>query len=165
MRQGYSGIAVALGVAVGAAVGAAVMLGPWSAGARADGIVSTIVNAPLSASGTVRDARVGINVYLQSEVAPGLEFMDPAVTGYGIAPGGRLEIELVEGFQRDWEVDLTQSAIMMVTGAPQQGLPGKAVGYTVGEGANENTFVPLLVEVPSAANSSWPCRMIQGTIV
>ncbi len=139
MRKVYSGFVVALG--------AVVMLGLSSAeglpgtGAQAHSIVSTIVNAPLSASGTVKDARVGINVYLQSEAAPGLEFMDPAVIGYGIAPGGRLEIEMAEGFERDWAVELTQSAIMMVTGAPQQGLPGKAVGYTVGEGSNENTFV------------------------
>ncbi len=139
MRKVYTGFAVALG--------AAVAVGPWSAGglgsagAQADGIVSTIVNAPLTASGTVTDARVGINVYLQSDAAPGLEFMDPAVTGFGIAPGGRLEIELAEGFERDWAVELSQNAIMMVTGAPQQGLPGKAVGYAIGEGGNENTFV------------------------
>ena len=30
---------------------------------------------------------------------------------------------------------------MMVTGAPQQGLPGKAVGYTVDEGEDENVFL------------------------
>ncbi len=134
MRQGYSGFAVALGAAV-------IILGLWSRGAQAHNIVSTIVNAPLSASGTVKDARVGINVYLDSEAAPGLEFMDPAVTGFGIAPGGRLEIEMAEGFERDWAVELSQNAIMMVTGAPQQGLPGKVVGYTVSEGGNENTFV------------------------
>ena len=123
------------------AVGAVTALAMSSLSAQADNIVSTIVNAPLSASGTVKDARAGINVYLQSAAAPGLEFMDPEVTGFGIAPGGRLEIEMAEGFERDWSVDLTQNAIMMVTGAPQQGLPGKAVGYTVGEGGNENTFV------------------------
>jgi hypothetical protein len=122
-------------------LGALLALGLNGAAAGADGIVSAIVNAPLSASGTVRDARVGINVYLQSPEAPGLEFMDPAVIGYGIAPGGRLEVEMAEGFERDWAVDLTQAAIMMVTGAPQQGLPGKAVGYTVGEGDNEHSFV------------------------
>ncbi len=133
MRKVYTGFAVAVGVAV--------TFGLWSAGAQAHNIVSTIVNAPLSASGTVKDARVGINVYLESEAAPGLDFMDPAVTGFGIVPGGRLEIEMVEGFERDWAVELSQNAIMMVTGAPQQGLPGKAVGYTVGEGGNENTFV------------------------
>ena len=49
--------------------------------ANADGIVTSVVNSPLSASGLVRDARVGINVWLQSEAAPGLEFMDPNVTG------------------------------------------------------------------------------------
>lgn len=106
---------------------AAVSLWPGSAGA--DGIVSTIVNAHLSATGTVKDARVGINVYLQKPEAPGIEFMDPKVVGYGIPAGGRLEIELAEGFERDWEVGLSQAAIMLVTGAPQQGLPGKVVGY------------------------------------
>ena len=122
-------------------LGALLALGLWAGTARADGMVSTIVNAPLSASGTVTDARVGINVYLQTPAAPGLAFMDPAVVGYGIPPGGRLEIEMAEGFERDWSVDLKQPAIMLVTGAPQQGLPGKAVGYTIAEGGNENTFV------------------------
>jgi hypothetical protein len=126
---------------MGIVAGAVLAAGLWAGGARADGMVSAIVNAPLSASGTVTDARVGINVYLQSADAPGMEFMDPAVAGKGIPAGGRLEIEMVEGFERDWAVDLTQAAIMLVTGAPQQGLPGKKVGYTVAEGDNENTFV------------------------
>ncbi len=108
---------------------------------RADGIVSQVVNAPLAAAGTVAGNKVGINVYLQSEAAPGIEFMDPAVPGYGIPAGGRLEVELLEGFERDWEVGLSEAAIMLVTGAPQQGLPGQKLGYEVGEGDNENTFV------------------------
>ena len=33
----------------------------------ADGIVSKLVNSPLSAAGLVKGAGVGINVYLQSE--------------------------------------------------------------------------------------------------
>lgn len=109
--------------------------------AAADGIVSTVVNAPLAAAGTVRDARVGINVYLQRADAQGLDFMDPKVPGYGIPGGGRLEIEMGEGYERDWEVALSQAAIMLVTGAPQQGLPGKRVGYTVAAGDDESTFV------------------------
>jgi hypothetical protein len=113
----------------------------FSGAVRADGIVSTIVNAPLSATGTVQNARVGINVYLQRLEAPGIEFMDPEVVGLGIPKGGRLEVELAEGFERDWAIGLSQAAIMLVTGAPQQGLPGKAVGYQVEEGDNENTFV------------------------
>lgn len=107
----------------------------------ADGIVSTIVNAPLSATGTVKGSRVGINVYLQNEQTSGIDFMNPAVTGYGIPAGGVLEVEMAEGFERNWDVALSQSAIMMVTGAPQQGLPGAKVGYEVGEGDDENTFV------------------------
>jgi len=109
--------------------------------ATADGVVGSIVNAPLSATGTVKNARVGINVYLQNEAAPGIDFMDPAVTGYGIPAGGMLEVEMAEGFERDWGVPLSQSAIMLVTGAPQQGLPGADIGYTVGEAGDENTFV------------------------
>jgi hypothetical protein len=66
--------------------------------------------------------------------------MDPKVPGYGIPAGGRLEIEMGEGFERDWEVALSQAAIMLVTGTPQQGLPGEKVGYTVEAGDNDNTF-------------------------
>ena len=110
-------------------------------GAMAHGIVSKIVNAPLTATGTVKGARIGINVYLQKSSAPGMEFMDPKVEGYGIAAGGRLEVELGGGFERIFDVQLVQSAIMLVTGAPQQGLPGKKVGYKVSEGSNDSTFV------------------------
>ncbi|GAG67616.1 unnamed protein product, partial [marine sediment metagenome] len=109
--------------------------------ANADGIVSSIVNSPLSASGLVRDARVGINIWLQSDADPGLEFMDPNVIGYGIASGGRIEIELSSGFERDPAVVLTQKTLMVVTGTPQQGMPGKAVGYAISEGDTPNTIV------------------------
>ncbi len=112
-----------------------------AAPAFAGGIVSEIVNAPLSASGTVKNARVGINVYLQSADAPGGDFMDPAVDGYGIPAGGHMEIEMGEGYERDWGIGISQAAIMMVTGTPQQGLPGAAVGYTVDEGEDENVFL------------------------
>ena len=111
---------------------------PASAGP--DNIVSAIVNSPLSAAGTVKGARTGINIYLQKADAQGLAFMDPKVIGYGVPAGGRLEIEMGEGYERDWDVGLSQAAIMLVTGAPQQGLPGKAVGYTVGEGSEPNIF-------------------------
>ncbi|HSF96568.1 MAG TPA: hypothetical protein VLA52_16200 [Thermohalobaculum sp.] len=120
---------------------AALALSALCSAAQADGIVGSIVNAPLSATGTVQGARTGINVYLQSAEAPGIEFMDPAVTGYGIPPGGRLEIAMGGGFERDWGVAIAQSAIMLVTGAPQQGLPGDKLGYTVTEGGDENMFV------------------------
>jgi hypothetical protein len=111
-----------------------------SATAFADGIVNKIVNSPLSATGLVNGARVGINIYLQSEEAPGIEFMNPNVIGYGVAPGGRIEVEMGPGFDRDPKVPLAQKTIMVVTGAPQQGMPGKKVGYTVGEGGNANTI-------------------------
>jgi hypothetical protein len=106
----------------------------------ADGIISKIVNSPLSATGLVSGARVGINIYLQSEEALGIEFMDPNVIGYGVPPRGPVEVEMEKGFNRDPKVQLTQKTIMVVTGAPQQGIPGKAVGYTVGEGGNANTI-------------------------
>jgi len=109
--------------------------------AFAGGIVGDIVNAPLSATGTVQGARTGINVYLQSNDAKGMEFMDPEVLGYGIPAGGHIEIEMGEGFERDWDVGISQASIMMVTGAPQQGLPGAKVGYEVVEGEDVNIFV------------------------
>lgn len=67
--------------------------------------------------------------------------MAPEVVGYGIPAGGVMEIEMAGDYERAFGIPLTQSAIMMVTGAPQQGLPGKAVGYTVSEGDTENTFL------------------------
>lgn len=106
----------------------------------AQNIVSEVVNSPLSAAGTVEGAHAGINIYLQSADAEGMEFMDPMVRGYGIPAGGRIEIEMGKGFERVWDVPLSQKAIMLVTGAPQQGLPGKKVGYRVSEGKNDNTF-------------------------
>lgn len=110
------------------------------AAASADGIVNKIVSSPLSATGLVSGARAGINIYLQSGQSPGIEFMDPNVVGYGVPPRGRVEVEMEKGFDRDPKVQLTQKTIMVVTGAPQQGMPGKAVGYTVGEGSNANTI-------------------------
>jgi len=106
----------------------------------ADGIVNKIVNSPLSATGLVKGARTGINVYLQSKEVPGIEFMDPKVIGYGVPPHGRIEVEMGAGFERDPKVPLEQKTIMVVTGAPQQGMSGKAVGYLVGEGKNANTI-------------------------
>ncbi len=117
---------------------AAMSLAPM---ALAEGMVSTIVNAPLSATGTLAGTRTGINVYLQSDAAQGADFMDPEVIGYGIPAGGVMEIEMAGDYEREFGVPLTQSAIMMVSGAPQQGLPGKAVGYTVSEGDSENLFL------------------------
>ena len=121
---------------IGLALGSFVFI----SGAMADGIGAKIVNSPLSATGLVQDANVGINIYLQSDAAKGIEFMDPNVVGYGVAAGGRIEIEMAKGFERDPKVALVQKTIMVVTGAPQQGMPGKAVGYKVGEGANANTI-------------------------
>ena len=112
----------------------------YSGIAMADGIVSKIVNSPLSAAGTVKSAPAGINVYLQSDEVQGIEFMNPIVEGYGIPAGGRIEIEMGNSYQRNPEIKLTQNTIMLVTGAPQQGMPGKVVGYAVGEGRNQNNI-------------------------
>ena len=120
---------------------AAMAISAIASSALADGIVGELVNAPLSATGTVQGARTGINVYLQSDAAPGLEFMDPSVVGYGIPAGGKLQIIMGEGFERDWGIGISQSAIMLVTGAPQQGLPGAQLGYEVTEGEEENIFI------------------------
>ena len=109
--------------------------------AQAEGVVSAVVSSPLSADGYVRDSRTGLNIYLQNDPAPAIEFMNPEVVGYGIPTGGRLEVEMVSGFERDKAIPLGPRSIILVTGAPQQGLPGKAVGYTVSQGKNENTFV------------------------
>ena len=139
-----------------ALVAGALTLTP-SAIALADGIVATVVNSPLSAAGTVRGAHAGINIYLQSNQAKGIEFFDPKVPGYGIPAGGRIEIEMGKGFERDWDVPLSQAAIMLVSGAPQQGLPGKAVGYTVSEGKNENTFA-----IKAKSPNGLPAAMIKS---
>ena len=109
--------------------------------ASADGIVGRVVSAPIFANGTVRDIRSGINIYLQRSDAPDLDFLDPAVIGYGIPPGGRMEVEMVSGFQRDPNIPLAQPSILLTVGTPQQGLPGRTAGYTVSEGRNRNTFV------------------------
>lgn len=45
--------------------------------ALAEGMVSMIVNAPLSATGTVAGTRAGINVYLQSDAAQGAILWPP----------------------------------------------------------------------------------------
>lgn len=124
-----------------AILGLFLLLSAGGTPAAADGIVSMVVSSPIFANGTVRDIRSGINIYLQREDAPGLDFMNPQVTGYGIPPGGRLEVEMLSGFQRDPNITLAQPSLLLVAGTPQQGLPGRAAGYTVREGNNENTFV------------------------
>jgi hypothetical protein len=67
--------------------------------------------------------------------------MDPKVPGYGIPAGGRVEIEMGKGFERNAKVPFTQKAIMVVTGVPNQGMPGKAVGYKIQEGMNPNIIL------------------------
>ena len=130
----------------------------------ADGIVSKIVNSPLSAAGLVQGAHAGINVYLQSAAAPGMEFMDPAVVGYGVPAGGRIEIEMGAGFERIAKLPLTQKTIMVVTGAPQQGMPGARVGYKVGEGNKPGiiTLTPTKPEGLKAASLMSPAPGARG---
>ena len=139
----------------------------------AEGIVSMVVSSPIFANGTVRGIRSGINIYLQRDGVRGLDFMDPAVTGYGIPPGGRMEVEMVSGFQRDPKIPLAQPSILLVAGTPQQGLPGRTAGYTVSQGKNENTFVimpktrdgldaaSLKTTVPGARRDPVPQRGIK----
>lgn len=107
----------------------------------ADGIVSQIVSAPIFANGTVRDIPSGINIYLQNDNAQGLDFMNPDVIGYGIPPGGSLEVEMVSGFERDLNIPLDGKSLLLTVGAPQQGLPEKAGGHVISQGDNEFTFV------------------------
>jgi len=108
--------------------------------AQADGIVSAVTSAPVAPNGIVVNERAAINVHLQSDVAPGLAFMDPAIEGYGIPTGGAMEIELVSGFQRDPKIPLDDKALILVAGTPQQGLPASPLGLVVSQGANNNTF-------------------------
>lgn len=127
--MGYKGIALST-----------CMLCVVAGAASSDGIVGSVVSSPLSSDGTVIGSRTGMNIYLEKPEAAGIEFMNPEFVGYGVPPGGRLEVELVSGFERDPAVPLEQPSIMLVTGAPQQGMPGDAIGYSVGQGETENTF-------------------------
>lgn len=152
---------------------AAVLTVTGHAPALSDGMVGSVVNSPIFANGTVRDIRSGINIYLQRVDAPGLDFMDPKIIGYGIPPGGRLEVEMVAGFQRDPGITLAQPSILLVAGTPQQALPGRTVGYTVAEGHNQNTFVitpkspdgitaeKIVADAPGAKSDPIPQRGIK----
>ncbi len=104
-------------------------------------IVADVVNSPLNAGGHVAGAPTALNVYLQSPDVQGIDFMDPAVVGYGIPAGGRIEVEMADGFRRIPRRRINQKAIMVVTGTPQQGMPGKKVGYKISQGKNERTYV------------------------
>ncbi len=109
--------------------------------AAADGIVAKVVNSPLNSAGLVRDGYTALNVYLQKPEAEGIEFFNPEIPGYGIPPGGRIEVEMGGGFTRDLAVAMDAKAVHMVSGTPQQGLSSKAHGYGSHEGANQNVFV------------------------
>jgi len=109
--------------------------------ALCEGVISQIVSAPIFANGTVRDIPSGINIYLQNDNVRGLDFMNPDVIGYGIAPGGSLEVEMIEGFERNPDIPLDSKSLLLTVGAPQQGLPEKAGGHVISQGENEYTFV------------------------
>lgn len=111
------------------------------AAAFADGIASKTISAPVFANGILRDERVGINIFLQTDQVQGLDFMDPKVPGYGIPPGGSMEVEMVSGFQRDPSIPLNDKSLLLTVGIPQQGLPDEATNHTISEGDNPNTFV------------------------
>ncbi|MEM7069194.1 MAG: hypothetical protein AAF478_09945 [Pseudomonadota bacterium] len=108
---------------------------------RADSIVAKVTGAPIFANGIVRDVRSGINIFLQREESAGDTFLDPAIIGYGIPAGGRIEVEMISGYQRDPEVPLDRHALILVTGTPQQGLPAQKTGLEITEGSNPYTFV------------------------
>lgn len=112
-------------------------LGP----AMADGIVAKIVNSPLNAAGLVKDSYTALNVYLQKPEAEGIDFFDPNLPGFGLPPGGYIEVELRKGFTRDPAIAMDAAAIHMVSGTPQQGLSSKKLGYQSAEGKNPNTFI------------------------
>jgi len=109
--------------------------------AQADGIVAKIVNSPLNSAGMVKDGYTALNVYLQKPDAEGIDFFDPSVPGFGIPPGGHIEVEMREGFTRNPDIQMDAAAIHMVAGAPQQGLSSKNLGYQSAEGKNPNTFI------------------------
>jgi len=109
--------------------------------ALADGIVSKVTSAPIFPNGIVRDVRAGINIFLQSETVQGDAFLNPQVLGYGIPDGGRMEVEMISGYQRDPEIPLDGRAIILVVGTPQQGLPAAISGLSIREGENQHTFV------------------------
>ncbi|MEO0327749.1 MAG: hypothetical protein AAF217_04040 [Pseudomonadota bacterium] len=117
------------------------LLAAGAAPVRADGIVNSVISAPVHPNGLVRDMRSGINILLQRPDAMGESFLDPRVVGFGIPSGGRMEIEMVSGFERDPEIPLDEKTLILVTGTPQQGLPAKLTGLNVSQGGNENTYV------------------------
>ena len=114
--------------------------------AVADGIIAKIVCSPISATGAVQGAVTDINIYLQSNAAQGIEFMDPNVIGYGIADGGRIEIEFSEGFERIDGMPITAKGAQAVTGTPQQGMFADKFGYDVAEGRNPQTIALTVVK-------------------
>ena len=109
--------------------------------ALADGIVGSVTSAPIYPNGIVVDERSGLNINLQNDQNPGFLFMNPEVRGYGLPPGGSMEIELVSGFQRDPNVPLDSSSLLLTSGTPQQGLPGRLSGFEVQEGENNKTVL------------------------
>ena len=109
--------------------------------AAAEGIVAKIVNSPLNSAGLVKNGYAALNVYLQKPSAQGIEFFNPEVPGFGIPPGGRIEVEMGGGFTRDASIKMDTGAIHMVSGTPQHGLSDRIYGYLSHQGANPNTFV------------------------
>ncbi|MEM6461789.1 MAG: hypothetical protein AAF724_07735 [Pseudomonadota bacterium] len=112
----------------------------FAAKAADPGIVSKVTSSPVYANGIVTDNRTGINIFLQRPDALGDRLLDPAITGFGIEPGGRMEVELLSGFERDLNIALDSSTILLVAGTPQQAITAKQAGYQVSEGGNPNTF-------------------------
>jgi len=109
--------------------------------ASADGIVAKVVNSPLNSAGLIKGGYTALNVYLQKPEAEGIEFYDPEIPGFGIPPGGHIEVEMGGGFTRDPAIAMDARAVHMVSGTPQHGLSDKGLGYQSVQGANPNIFV------------------------
>ena len=107
----------------------------------ADGIVAKVVNSPLNSAGLVKGGYNAINIYLQKPGAEGIEFYNPEIPGFGIPAGGRIEVEMLDGFTRVPAIPMDARAVHMVSGTPQHGLSDKALGYQSVQGANPNIFV------------------------
>lgn len=156
-----------------AAPAAALIVGLIALSAQAQNIVSKITAAPINATGLLRDAPSGTNIFLQRPDAPGDLFLDPAVIGYGLPPGGAMEVEMIEGFERDPSVPLNARSILLVAGTPQQAITSAGAGYRVEEGVNPNVFLitatrpdgmpaeTLRAAAPGAARDHIPQRGIK----
>ncbi|MEM6491603.1 MAG: hypothetical protein AAF684_06875, partial [Pseudomonadota bacterium] len=117
----------------------AVAFAPFAHPAAAD-FIAEVISAPVSPNGLLNGAPSGLNIVLQRDDAPGARFLDPTVIGYGLEPGGVLEIDMREGFARDPSVPIDERSLLLVAGTPQQAIGAGPAGYRVEEGRTPNIF-------------------------